>query len=217
MTAAQGEQQQEAPMEVEVEAEAQQMTEAQGETGVQAEEGQQGAPAGSATAAEAGEQADEEDEGEEEEEGATLLDGLPETQKYVLAEKWGYSRVGADLPTGTTALSYGAAIPARFFEVDGLRAAAAVAGPLAVMAAGYAWMWYWHSICPVWQQAVAGVLIGTAYAGLFKVAHECARYNFQPLSAELQDLVGSLLMAPSLYAFIPWRLQTLHHTKHLNQ
>ncbi|KXZ46747.1 hypothetical protein GPECTOR_41g712 [Gonium pectorale] len=165
-----------------------------------------------------GDQAEAEDDEDEAEldPGATLLDGLGPTQKYVFADEWGYTNVGADLPSGTHPSIFSSLLPPELFAFSPLRAAASVAVPLAVMAAGYGWLWYWHSICPGWQVALCGCLIGTAYAGLFKVAHECARLAFVPHAPELQNALGMLLMLPSLYSFPVWRLGTLHHMLHTN-
>lgn len=147
---------------------------------------------------------------------ATSLDGVPETQKYILADEWGYTAVGADLPEGTTPQLFAAMFPPQFFGFDAARAALSIALPLAVMAAGYGWLWYWHSICPLWQQLLCAIVIGTAYTGLFKVATECARFSFLPQAPVLQDSLGALIMAPSLYAIHSWRLGHLHHLLHMN-
>lgn len=147
---------------------------------------------------------------------ATSLDGVPETKKYILADEWGYTAVGADLPEGTTPQLFAGMFPSRFFDFDAARAALSIALPLAVMAAGYGWLWYWHSICPLWQQLLCAIVIGTAYTGLFKVATECARFSFLPQAPVLQDSLGALIMAPSLYALHSWRLGHLHHLLHVN-
>jgi hypothetical protein len=165
--------------------------------------------------------------------GATGVDELSETQRAVLAEEWGYSRVGGGLPEGATPQIFGAALPEQLFGFDAARAFTAVALPLAVMAAGYAWLWYWRALAQPWQQALCALVIGaragrralcadplrrpdgtqpvpgdvtwttplrgslsappvalpelvalrgagTGYAGLFKVAHECANFRFLP-------------------------------------
>ncbi|KAG2430082.1 hypothetical protein HXX76_010181 [Chlamydomonas incerta] len=147
---------------------------------------------------------------------STSLDGLPETQKYVYADEWGFSRVGADFPPGSHPSLFSQLLPQGLFAFDARAAAAAVAVPLAAMAAGYGWLWYMHSIAPVWQQALCAALIGTGYAGLFKVAHECAMLRFMPQMPGLQAALGTLLMAPSLYSLPSWRLHHLHHLLHTN-
>lgn len=91
---------------------------------------------------------------------STSLDGLPETQKYVYADEWGFSRVGADFPPGSHPSLFSQLLPQALFAFDARAAVAAVAVPLAAMAAGYGWLWYMHSIAPVWQQALCAALIG---------------------------------------------------------
>ncbi|KAG2447909.1 hypothetical protein HYH02_007363 [Chlamydomonas schloesseri] len=147
---------------------------------------------------------------------STSLDGLAETQKYVLADEWGFSRVGADFPAGSHPSLFSQLLPQALFAFDGRAAAAALVVPLAAMAVGYGWLWYMHSIAPLWQQAICAVLIGTGYAGLFKVAHECAMLRFIPQMPGLQSALGTLLMAPSLYSLPSWRLHHLHHLLHTN-
>ncbi|GIL81457.1 hypothetical protein Vretimale_973 [Volvox reticuliferus] len=148
--------------------------------------------------------------------GATSVDGLDDTRKFVFADEWGFTRVGGNLPEGTTPATFSDMFPDHFFAFDPRRAAVAIAVPLAAMAVGYGWLWYMHSICPAWQQLACAALIGTAYTGLFKVAHECACFRFLPESPRLQDAVGLVLMLPSLYPFTSWRLQYMHHLAHVN-
>lgn len=148
--------------------------------------------------------------------GATSVDGMNDTRKFVFADEWGFTRVGGDLPEGTTPATFSDMLPGRLFTFDTARAALAVAIPLAAMAIGYSWLWYWHSICPIWQQLACAVLIGTAYTGLFKVAHDCAAFSFLPQSPRLQDALGLALMLPSLFPYTSWRIHYMHHLVNLN-
>lgn len=88
--------------------------------------------------------------------------------------------------------------PVRFFELQPRRLALAFGLPLAAMAAGYGWLAYMHSICPVWQQALCALLIGTGYAGLFKLAQEAARYSLMPQWPALQVRVCGRQGGPAL-------------------
>ncbi|KAG2497440.1 hypothetical protein HYH03_004595 [Edaphochlamys debaryana] len=144
------------------------------------------------------------------------LESLSEPRKYVLADEWGFSRLGCGLPAGAPPTTFGQILPERLFGYSLRSAVAAVALPLSVMAVGYGWLWFWRGVCPLWQQALCAVLIGTAYTGLFKVAHECARFAFVPQSPGLNDALGSLLMLPSLYPFPSWRLAYMSHVLSLN-
>ncbi|GLI60987.1 hypothetical protein VaNZ11_003244 [Volvox africanus] len=182
-------------------------------TGAQLNRGDSGATAGSADASSG---AAVESALTDMDRGATSVDSFDHTRKFVFADEWGFTRVGGNLPEGTTPATFSDMFPERFFAIEPRHAAAAIAVPLAAMAAGYGWLWYMHSICPAWQQLACAALIGTAYTGLFKVAHECACFRFLPESPRLQDVLGLVLMLPSLYPFTSWRLHYMHHLAHLN-
>ena len=137
----------------------------------------------------------------------TLNDG----QRQRLAQEWGYKQLGAPLPEGVTLGVLARSIPDEHARFDAARLLAGIAAPLTLMAAGYAWMWYMHSILPGWQQAACWLLIGTGYFGLFTVGHEAARLALVPGGPRLQTVIGSLLMAPSLYSLEAWRVSVMVH------
>ncbi|KAJ9515376.1 hypothetical protein QJQ45_016371 [Haematococcus lacustris] len=138
-------------------------------------------------------------------------DSLSETQRYVLADEWGFSSVGTSLPAGIAPEVLVAALPEDVLEPQLGRAMQGFLAPVALIALGLSWQWYMHSIMPVWQQLATWVCIGTGYAGLFQLAQECAKGCFLPEFPATQDLVGSLLMAPSLNSFEVWRLRLFDH------
>ncbi|KAF5829680.1 hypothetical protein DUNSADRAFT_15655 [Dunaliella salina] len=72
------------------------------------------------------------------------------------------------------------------YQHDTKRALQGLLLPLALMSLGYGWLWYMHSIIPVWQQLICWLTIGTGYAGLFNLAHECARGSFLPNNPSCQ-------------------------------
>ena len=71
---------------------------------------------------------------------------------------------------------------------------------------------YMHSIIPLWQLAVCWMMVGTGYAGVFTLAHDAARGSLLPFAPAIQDILGTVLMAPSLYSFESWRLRFVSHT-----
>eukprot|EP00775_Hariotina_reticulata_P008875 gene8875-9054_t len=85
------------------------------------------------------------------------------------------------------------------------------------MAAGYSYLWYWHSLCPLWQQLVCWVVIGTGYFGVFQSAVDCCRFAFWPQRPRVQDLLGAVLMAPALVSYELFRLKYLNHLMCVNQ
>ena len=76
-------------------------------------------------------------------------------------QEWGYTQLGAPLPEGITLGVLSRSVPEELSTFDTRRMLLGFAAPLALMAAGYAWMWYMHSIIPGWQQAFCWVLVGT--------------------------------------------------------
>lgn len=136
---------------------------------------------------------------------------LGEQQRQALAQEWGYTRVGARLPEGITLGVLSQAIPEEAMQLDLKALAVGMALPLALMAAGYAWMAYAHSIIGPLQQAACWLLIGTGYFGLFTAALDAARLALLPGRHGLQSFIGSLLLAPSLYSLEAVRVQLLMH------
>ncbi len=115
------------------------------------------------------------------------FDALTETQRYVLADEWGFSLVGTSLPASHVPPHVmHRLLPPEALQHDAARALLGLAAPLALIAAAYAWLWYMHSVTPWWQLAACWVAIGTGYAGLFQLAHECARGALLPDSPRSQ-------------------------------
>lgn len=186
------------------------------------------------------------------------VDQLSESERTALADQWGFSFVGMQLPAGIRPDALHVALPPEVLQFSIQRAWAGLAAPLALMAAGYGWMCYWHGIVPLWQQLFCWLAIGTGYTGLFTIAHECARGTFLPqfpdtqvgvgcvvhtwgrgqhtyqhcsqgpqstwnrtvhifsraqhlLCAAMQNALGALIMAPSLFSLDSWRVRIFHH------
>lgn len=107
-------------------------------------------------------------------------DDLSETQRYVLADEWGFDMVGTSLPAGIDPRVIMHAVPEECMQHDFWLALRGLLAPLGLMAAGYGWLAFMHGIIPFWQQLACWLTIGTGYAGLFTLAHECARGAFLP-------------------------------------
>jgi fatty acid desaturase len=80
-----------------------------------------------------------------------------------------------------------------------------------LMAVGYAYLWFWHSICPLWQQLACWLVIGTGYFGIFQTAVDCAHFAFWPQRPLLQDVLGAVLMAPALMSYAVFRIKYFSH------
>lgn len=144
------------------------------------------------------------------------IDGLSDQQRHQLAAEWGYEQLGTPLPSGITPAVLTQSMPLEVALIDEKRALLGVLAPIALMAAGYGWLWYMHTIIPGWQQALCWLMVGTGYFGLFVVAHDAARLALLPDNTELQNALGSLLMAPSLYSLEAWRVSLLIHYNQTN-
>jgi len=125
--------------------------------------------------------------------------------------------VGTSLPAGIDPRVLLRAVPEELFQHDIKKAVMGMVKPLVLMAAGYFWMGYMHSIIPLWQQVICWLAVGTGYAGLFTLAHECARGAFMPQHPATQSLLGTILMAPSLFSFDTWRIRTFNHFCEVNK
>ena len=82
---------------------------------------------------------------------------------------------------------------------------------MGLMALGYSWLILNHSICPIWQQVICWLAVGTGYFGVFQSAVDCAHFAFWPQNPKAQDMLGALLMAPALVNFEVFRLKYFNH------
>jgi hypothetical protein len=105
---------------------------------------------------------------------AEQLAGMDDVQRAQQGQDWGYDRLGAPLPEGVSLTALANQLPPSVFTTDAAQAATRAACSLALMAAGYAWLAYMHSICPLWQQLVCWLAVGTGYFGLFQLAADAA-------------------------------------------
>jgi hypothetical protein len=142
---------------------------------------------------------------------ALWLQDLNDTQLQQQAQDWGYQQIGRPLPEGLSLDTIAATIPDEHYQPDLLKAVGYLALSVAVMAAGYTYLWYWHSLCPLWQQLACWVVIGTGYFGVFQSAVDCGRFAFWPQRPRLQDFLGAVLMAPALFSYELFRLKYLNH------
>lgn len=123
----------------------------------------------------------------------------------------GYDTAGSGLPRGTLPYLVAEQFPDSLFDLHLSSVLQGLAIPLALMAVGYGALWWGHSYAPIWQQLLAWIAIGTGYTGIFTVAHTASHYALMADADPTQDIIGSLLMAPALVAFNPWRDRFLGH------
>jgi fatty acid desaturase len=129
----------------------------------------------------------------------------------VLADEWGFSSIGTSFPAGVNPQVLMRAIPEELLEVDRGRAVMGLVAPALLMASGLCCAVLAAGSAAWWQRIACWVITGTGYAGLFSLAHEAARDTLLPEHPVTQDLLGTLIMAPSLFAFEPWKLRAFAH------
>jgi fatty acid desaturase len=95
--------------------------------------------------------------------------------------------------------------------VDRGRALMGMVAPAFLMASGLCCAALAATSAAWWQRVACWVITGTGYAGLFSLAHEAARDSLLPQHPVTQDVLGTLMMAPSLFAFEPWKLRAFAH------
>jgi omega-6 fatty acid desaturase (delta-12 desaturase) len=106
------------------------------------------------------------------------------------------------------------AIPRECFRIDPLHAWGTLGRILACLALGVAalaWIdplrqgaWLWPVLAAMW------VLHGWVLVGLFVLGHDCGHQAFSR-SARINEIVGTLCMAPLANAFRTWQLTHDHH------
>lgn len=126
-----------------------------------------------------------------------------------LADQYGFTQIGEPLPDNITLKQVVDTIPAEAFELNEFKAWKTVLISIASMAlaevAIYNSPWYLLPLC--WAFA------GTAFTGFFVVGHDCAHKNFSK-NKLVEDIVGTIMMAPLIYPYEPWRIKhDRHHAK----
>jgi hypothetical protein len=106
------------------------------------------------------------------------------------AHDWGYTQLGRPVPAGVSLNALAETLPPDTFQIDMKQAFGRLALALGLMAAGYWWLWYQHSICPLWQQLVCWVAIGTGYFSAFMTATDAAHFVLWPQEPGLQASGG---------------------------
>ena len=64
--------------------------------------------------------------------------------------------------------------------------------------------------------SLSEVCVGTAATGLFVIGHDCGHRSFSN-NKLLEEIVGTLVFAPLIYPFEPWRIKHNHHHAHTNK
>jgi omega-6 fatty acid desaturase (delta-12 desaturase) len=143
---------------------------------------------------------------------AVPISQLSDQQRSELAKQYGYRKIGKELPSSVTLQDVIKSMPQEVFELNPLRAWSAVAISIVSMAACL----YLISISPWWALPFAWALAGTAFTGWFVVGHDCGHRSFSK-NKLLEDIVGTIMFAPLIYPFDPWRIKHNQHHAHTNK
>lgn len=140
------------------------------------------------------------------------VEQLSDSERQQVAHQYGYSRIGKTLPDGVTLSQIVKSMPSQVFDINPLRAWSAVAITLASVAASL----YLIAIAPWYLLPLAWAFAGTAWTGFFVVGHDCGHRAFSK-NKLVEDIVGTLMFAPLIYPFEPWRIKHNHHHAHTNK
>ena len=122
---------------------------------------------------------------------------------------FGFTKVGKPVPHGIPMSDVLDSIPKVAFEKDDREAYKSLALTLVACAASQVLI----AMVPNWLLPVAWAVAGTAFTGFFVLAHDCGHRSFHT-SKTVEDVIGTLLMAPLIYPFEAWRFKhAQHHAK----
>ncbi|CAG9460809.1 unnamed protein product [Pedinophyceae sp. YPF-701] len=137
---------------------------------------------------------------------------LDDEERARVAEQIGFKQIGKQLPDDVTLTDVINSLPKEVFQVQEWKAwwgvfvtVSSCIGSLALL-----------SVTPNWLLPVSWFIAGTAFTGLFTVGHDCAhRAGFK--NKLVEDVVGTVMMAPLIYPYEPWRIKHNQHHAHTNK
>lgn len=141
-----------------------------------------------------------------------MIQELSDEERAALARSYGYRSIGKDLPDDVKLSDIVRSMPDEVFEIDNVKAWKAVALTIASLA-GSLWL---VAQSPWYLLPFSILLAGTAATGLFVVGHDCGHRSFSN-NKLVEDIVGTLMFAPLIFPFEPWRIKHNHHHAHTNK
>jgi omega-6 fatty acid desaturase (delta-12 desaturase) len=142
----------------------------------------------------------------------TSYTDLTDEERAKVAESLGYKSIGKELPNGVSLTDIVRTMPPEVFEINEWRAWSAVLISVVSMSAAL----YLISISPWYLLPLAWAFAGTAFTGWFVVGHDCGHRSFSK-NKLVEDIVGTLMFAPLIYPFEPWRIKHNVHHAHTNK
>lgn len=137
---------------------------------------------------------------------------MSDVERAEIAKKYGYEKIGKELPDGVTLTDIIKSMPSEVFDLNPWKAWGAVLTSIVSFSASL----YLISISPWYMLPFAWALAGTAFTGWFVVGHDCGHRSFCQ-NKLLEDIVGTLAFMPLIYPFEPWRIKHNHHHAHTNK
>eukprot|EP00803_Ostreobium_quekettii_P005669 evm.model.scf_2828.1 EVM.evm.TU.scf_2828.1 scf_2828:2413-3747(-) len=129
-----------------------------------------------------------------------------------LAEEYGYLKIGKEFPKGVTLSDIVKSLPPEVMELDHAKSWRAVGLTLSAVAGSLGLV----ALAPWYLLPFAWFLAGTAATGMFVVGHDCGHRSFHRNNL-VEDVVGTVMMAPLIYPFEPWRIKHNAHHAHTNK
>lgn len=137
---------------------------------------------------------------------------MSDEERQAIAAKYGYDKIGKPVPDSVTLGDVQRSLPAEVFELDHGKAWRAVATSIVSMAAS---LWL-ISVTPWYLLPLSWFIAGTAFTGFFVVGHDCGHRSFHR-NKLVEDIVGTLMFAPLIYPFEPWRIKHNQHHAFTNK
>jgi len=135
-----------------------------------------------------------------------------DVERQKLAKQTGYRSIGKELPSDVTLSQIVRTLPPEVFKIDDWKAWRAVAISIGAVTASVALL----AESPWYLLPFAYLFAGTAATGLFVIGHDCGHRSFSN-NKLLEDVVGTLVFAPLIYPFEPWRIKHNAHHAHTNK
>eukprot|EP01025_Chloroclados_australasicus_P010955 TRINITY_DN1468_c0_g1_i1.p2 TRINITY_DN1468_c0_g1~~TRINITY_DN1468_c0_g1_i1.p2 ORF type:complete len:421 (+),score=5.35 TRINITY_DN1468_c0_g1_i1:32-1264(+) len=137
---------------------------------------------------------------------------LTEQQRRAWAQQIGFRSIGKELPDNITLVDVVKSLPREVFRKDHYKAWLSVLVSLVSLSLGLCGIY----LSPWYILPLAWFFTGTAATGWFVVGHDCGHRSFHR-NDFIEDIVGTIMFAPLIYPFEPWRIMHNTHHAHTNK
>eukprot|EP01023_Acetabularia_acetabulum_P026404 TRINITY_DN2508_c0_g1_i1.p1 TRINITY_DN2508_c0_g1~~TRINITY_DN2508_c0_g1_i1.p1 ORF type:complete len:415 (+),score=46.17 TRINITY_DN2508_c0_g1_i1:175-1419(+) len=137
---------------------------------------------------------------------------LSQEQRNAWARQIGFRSIGKQLPEDVTLTEVVKSLPKECFRKDHLKSWFSVLVSIIGLSLGI----YGVYLSPWYLLPLAWFFAGTAATGWFVIGHDCGHRSFHREDI-VEDIVGTLMFAPLIYPFEPWRIMHATHHQHTNK